>query len=64
MPDYIPTAEGELVDWFADHAAGVSTHGASVRLSPGEVTQAAADASTVSHAVNGRSAVSAHVDAA
>ena len=55
MADYIPRDEGALVVWFADHAAGVSTHGASVGLSPGDITQAAADATTVSHAVNGRS---------
>ena len=55
MADYVPKEEAALVVWFADHAAGVSTHGASVGLSPGDITQAAADAGTVAHAVNGRS---------
>jgi hypothetical protein len=55
MPDYLPTVESALVVWFADHAAGVSTHGATVGLSAGEITQAADDAATVAHAVNGRS---------
>ena len=55
MADYIPTVEADLMVWFTDHAAGVATHGASVGLSPGDITQAAADAGTVAHAVNGRS---------
>ncbi len=55
MPGYIPTEEAALVVWFADHAAGVATHGATVGLSAGEITQAADDAATVAHAVNGRS---------
>jgi hypothetical protein len=52
---YIPTEEGALVIWFNDHAAGVATHGATVGLSVGEIGDAATDAATVSHAVNGRS---------
>jgi len=52
---YIPTEEGALVVWFNDHAAGVTTHGATVGLSAGEITQATTDAATVSHGVNGRS---------
>lgn len=55
MADYIPPTEAELVIWANDHAAGVSTHGATVGLSAGEITQAATDASTISHAVNGQS---------
>ena len=55
MADYIPKEEAALVVWFADHAAGVNTHGVTVGLSPADVTQAAEDATTVSHAVNGRS---------
>lgn len=55
MADYIPTQETALVVWFADHAAGVATHGATVGLTAGEITQAADDALTVAHAVNGRS---------
>ncbi len=55
MPDYLPTTESALVVWFADHAADVATHGAAVGLSAGEITQAADDAATVAHAVNGRS---------
>ena len=55
MPGYIPTEEAALVVWFADHAAGVATHGASVGLTPGDITQAATDAASVAHAVNGRS---------
>jgi len=55
MAGYIPTNEAELVVWFSDHAAGVGTHGASVGLSAGDITQAGDDAATVSHAVNGRS---------
>ena len=52
---YMPTEEGALVVWFNDHAAGVATHGATVGLSAPEITQAATDAGTVSHGVNGRS---------
>jgi len=55
MPGYIPTEEAALVVWFADHAAGVSTHGVTVGLSAGEIAQAATDSDTVAHAVNGRS---------
>jgi hypothetical protein len=55
MADYIPKEEGALIVWATDHAAGVSTHGASVGLSAGDITQAAADATTIAHAVNGRS---------
>jgi len=55
MPGYIPTEEAALVVWFADHAAGVSTHGLTVGLLPADIIQAAADAGTVAHAVNGRS---------
>lgn len=55
MPDYIPTSEADLVVWFADHAAGVATHGATVGLSAADIMQAAVDSQTVSHAVNGRS---------
>ena len=55
MADYIPKEETALLVWFADHAAGVSTHGATVGLSPADIAQATADADTVSHAVNGRS---------
>lgn len=55
MADYMPKEEGALVVWFADHAAGVATHGTTVGLSAGDITQAATDAATVSHAVNGRS---------
>ena len=55
MPGYIPTEEAALIVWFADHAAGVNTHGATVGLSAGEMAQAAEDATTAAHAVNGRS---------
>ncbi len=53
--DYIPQDEGQLVIWFNDHAVGVSTHGATVGLSAGDIAQAQEDADTVAHAVNGRS---------
>lgn len=55
MADYIPTTEADLVVWFTDHAAGVSTHGATVGLSAADITQAVADDKTVTHAVTGRS---------
>jgi len=55
MADYIPNEEAALVIWFADHAAGVNTHGATVGRSAGEIAQAAEDAASVAHAVNGRS---------
>jgi len=55
MPDYIARDEAALVVWFADHAAGVNTHGVTVGLSAADITQAAEDAATASHAVNGRS---------
>ena len=55
MADYIPTREADLMVWFADHAAGVATHGATVGLSAAEITQAADDAATAAHAGNGRS---------
>jgi len=44
MPDYLPREEAALVVWFADHAAGVSTHGVTVGFSAGEIAQAATDA--------------------
>jgi len=55
MPGYIPTEEAALMVWFTDHAVGVATHGATVGLSAAEITQAATDDKTVTHAVNGRS---------
>ena len=55
MPDYIPPNEGDLVTWFKDHATGVNTHGATVGLSAGEITQAQTDSDVVDHAVLGRS---------
>jgi len=55
MPGYIQTEEAALVIWFADHAAGVSTHDARAGLSAGEIAQAGEDAASVAHAVNGRS---------
>lgn len=55
MPDYVKTNEGDLVIQLNDHAAGVATHGATVGLSAAEITQAAADAATATHAVNGQS---------
>lgn len=55
MPDYVKTNEGDLVIQLNDHAAGVATHGALVGLSAGEISQAATDAATASHAVNGQS---------
>ena len=55
MADYIPKEEAALVVWFADHAAGVATHGMTVGLGIPDFAQSAADAATVAHAVNGRS---------
>jgi hypothetical protein len=55
MGDYIPTEEAALVVWAADHAAGVATHGLTVGLALPDITQAATDATTIAHAVNGRS---------
>lgn len=55
MADYVAKNEGDLVIQLNDHAAGVSTHGATVGLSAGEITQAATDAATASMAVNGQS---------
>ena len=55
MPDYIPSTEADLVIWLADHAAGVSTHGATVGLTAGEITQAATDATMGNMVVLARS---------
>ena len=55
MADYVKTNEGDLVIQLNDHAAGVATHGATVGLNPGEILQAATDAATATHAVNGQS---------
>ncbi|MCG3138305.1 MAG: hypothetical protein HJJLKODD_02167 [Phycisphaerae bacterium] len=55
MADYIPTEEAALVIWASDHAAGVATHGTTVGLAAADITQAATDAATIAHAVNGRS---------
>jgi len=55
MADYIPAIEADLMVWFTDHAVGVATHGATVGLAAGDITQAATDDKTVTHAVNGRS---------
>lgn len=55
MADYIPDVEADLIVWFNDHSAGVSTHGAAVGLAAGDITQAATDATLVGLAVNGRS---------
>jgi len=55
MPDYIPSTEADLVIWLADHAAGVSTHGATVGLTAGEITQAATDATMGNMVVVARS---------
>jgi hypothetical protein len=55
VPDYVSTNEGDLVIQLNDHAVGVSTHGATVGLTAGEITEASNDAATASHAVNGQS---------
>jgi len=55
MADYLPRIETDLMVWFTDHAVGVATHGATVGLAAADITQAATDDKTVTHAVNGRS---------
>ncbi len=55
MPDYVATNEADLVIQLNDSAAGVSTHAATLGLTPGEVLDAANDAESASHAVNGQS---------
>lgn len=55
LADYVKTNEGDLVIQLNDHAVGVSTHGATVGLSAGEITQAATDAGMASMVVNGQS---------
>lgn len=55
MADYVKRNEAELVIQLNDHAAGVATHGATVGLNAGDITEAATDATATSHAVNGQS---------
>jgi hypothetical protein len=55
MADYIPRSEDALAIWLTDHAAGVATHGATVGLTPAEVTQAATDATVGNSAIVARS---------
>ncbi len=55
MPGYIPEDEDELVIWGNDHSAGVNTHGATVGLSPADITDAANDAAIIAHGLNGQS---------
>ncbi len=55
MSDYVKTNEADLVIQLNDHAAGVTTHGATVGFTAPEIAQATTDAATATHAVNGQS---------
>ena len=59
MAYFIPKNEAARVIWFADHAIGVATHGATVGLIPAEITQAQVDADVVALLVGLRATMEA-----
>ena len=54
MPDFIPRTESQLIPWFQNFATKLATHGPTVGVTAGEITQAADDSTMVQRVVNGR----------